>query len=283
MIFVFESVLIEKKRDEKMTISKNNRIFIWKEFREWKPVIEDMFSDILTSELKVKIKQNQTVVKYYDDPEAFKKLTGQSIDKIITAEIISKFRQRYSHIRVYHGCRPADTQSYYEKGILPSVELKDVQVNRFRELFLNDNYPELTEKMLQQSIEKIPKKEDELSADIDDRWLIEHGGLFLIYGSEYLGNLVRNLPIENIEKYRSVLRKIGEPTMLECNLNTAKYVSDVQIRHIIERMLTEWTACLAHSETEPHLFGLTFELSEPLLPCSHYHPRKISDPFMGRG
>jgi hypothetical protein len=240
-----------------------------------------MFKDILTPEFEAKVKQNRAIVEYCDDPEAFEKLAGHSIGSMVTTEKINEFRQRYSHIRVYHGCRPIDVQSYYEKGILPSVKLKDVQIARFREIFLNDNFPELTEEMLQQSIKEVGPKEDELSLDIDDRFIIEYGGYYLIYGSEYLGNLVSNLSIENIEKYRSVLRKIGKPTLFEINLpNTVKYVSDNDIFNVIYRMITEWTSCLAHSRTQPCHFGRTFEFSEPLPPehiCSHYHPRKITD------
>jgi len=269
-----------------MVSSENSHIFMWKDFGEWKSELEGMFKDILTPEFEAKVKQNRAIVEYCDAPEAFEKLASQSIVSMITTEKINEFRRRYSHIRVYHGCRPTDVQSYYEKGILPSVELKDVQVDRFREIFLNDNFPELTEEMLKQSIKKIGPKEDELSLDIDDRFIIEYGGYYLIYGSEYMGNLVSNLPIENIEKYRSVLRKIGKPTFIEINLsNTVEYVSDNDIFNVICRMITEWTACLAYSETQSHLFGCTFELSELLPPehiYSHYHPRKIPDQLMGR-
>ena len=41
-----------------MVSSKNNYIFIWKAFEEWKPVLKDMLKDILTPELKAKAKQN---------------------------------------------------------------------------------------------------------------------------------------------------------------------------------------------------------------------------------
>jgi hypothetical protein len=200
---------------------------------------------------------------------------------MITTKKINEFRQRYSHIRFYHACRPTDVQSYYKKGVLPSIELKDVQVDRFRSIFLNGDFPELTEEMLQQSIEKVGPKDKELSLDIDDRFSIQYCGHFLIYGSEYLGNLVHNLPIENIDKYKSVLRKIGRPTFIEINLpNTTDYFDDGDITNVIDRMITEWTSCLAHSRMEPNLFGFTVELSKPLPPehiCSHYHPRKITD------
>ncbi len=265
----------------------NKRVFIWKDFREWKLALEGMFKDILTLGLKAKIKKNRAIVEYCDDPETFEKLAGQPIKTMITAKKINEFRQRYSHIRFYHACRPTaeDIQSYYEKGVLPSIELKDVQVDRFRSIFLNGDFPELTEEMLQQSIEKVGPKDKELSLEMDDRFVIEYSGHYLIYGSEYLGNLVHNLPIENIDKYKSVLREIGRPTFIEINLpNTTEYVYDDHIAFVINRMITEWTSCLAYSTTEPSTFELVVELSKPLPPehiYSHSYPTKITDIPMG--
>jgi len=266
--------------------SEKHRVFEWKAFTEWKPVLEGMFRDILTPDLKVKIKKNRYIVQYRDDPEAFETLASQSIKAMITMEKISEFRRRYSHIRVYHACRPEDVSIYYEKGILPSIKVKDVQVERFRGIFLNGKFPELTEEILQQSIKIIGSKEDELSLHIDDRFMLEHSTLYLIYGSEYLSNLVNNLPIKNSkEKYCSVLRRIGKPTFFEINLpTTTEYSKDNNLWELIRDMIMEWTYCLAHSRALSSPGDNTFELSEPLPPehiCSHYHPRKIIDRFMG--
>lgn len=242
-----------------------------------------MFEDILTPELKAKLEKNREVVKYRDDPEAFETLADQSIEAMITAEKINEFRQRYSHIRVYHACRPENESSYYEKGILPSIKVKDVQVERFRGIFLNGKFPELTEEMLQQSIKIIGSKEDELSLHIDDRFILEHSTLYLIYGSEYLSNLVNNLPVKNSkEEYFSVLRRIGKPTFFEINLpTTTEYSKDNNLWELIRDMIMEWTYCLAHSRAQSGHGDNTFELSEPLLPkyiCGHYHPTRIPDP-----
>ena len=262
----------------------SERIFIWKAFSEWRSVLEDMYRDILAPELEAKVRQSATDIKYGDDTETFEKLSGHSIDSMITKEKIDEFRQRYSHIRVYHGCRTTDVQSYYEKGILPSIALKDVQVARFREIFLSGRFPELTEEMLQQSIETVGPKSEDLCLVIDDRFIIEYCGHYLIYGSEYLSNLVSQLPIKNIEPYRSELRKIGKPTFFGINLlNTTEYISDGIIWILISEMLTRWIYCMAHSSTQSHYFDCTVSLTKPLLAeyiYSHYHPTKIVDPLM---
>lgn len=266
---------------------KNSRIFIWKAFSEWRSVLEDMYRDILTPELEAKVRQSATDIKHGDDTETFEKLSGHLIDSMITTEKINEFRQRYSHIRVYHGCRTTDVQSYREKGLL--LLSKDEQIERFRSIFLRGGYPELTEEMLKQSIQEVAslKKdaESDLCLGIDDKFIIKYCGHYLIYGCEYLGNLVSQLPVENIEKYRAVLRKIGKPTLIEINLpNTTKYnVEDNNIWELISEMLTGWAYCLSHSRTQPHRLDSTVTLFEPLPPeyiCSCYHPIKIIDPFM---
>jgi hypothetical protein len=275
---------ISKKEKAKEEI-ENNCVLIWKDFGERKSALEDMFKDILTPKLKTKIKKNRAIVKYYDDRIECENLIGHSIEAMITTKKINEFRQRYSHIRVYHGCRPTNVQSYYEKGVLPSLAVKDVQIDRFREIFPSDGFPEITEEKLQQSIEEIGSTAEDLCLAIDDKHIIERAGHYLIYGSEYLGGLVTNLPIENIEKYNSELREIGKPTFIEINLpNKIEYVSDSVLWVVLERMITEWVYNIAHSRTESSPFDCTISLCETLPPehiYSHYHPRKITDPLIG--
>ncbi len=266
-----------------MVSSENSHIFKWKDFSEWKLALEGMFKDILTPELKDKLKKNRAIVEYCDHPGAFKKLSGQSIDSMITAEKINEFRQRYSHIRVYHGCRPVDVQSYYEKGLL--LRDKDVQIDCFKKIFLRGKFPWLTEKMLQQSIERLVgySDDDESHLFLDDRLCIERDSRYLIYGSEHLYYLVSNLelPDEKKEKCKSVLRKRGMPTIFRINLpNTTEYVRDNVIWETIQDMLTEWTSCLAHSRTESCKSEIGFSLCKVLPPeyiCSDYQPPKITD------
>lgn len=85
-----------------MVSSENSHVFIWKDFKGWKPALEDMFKDILTPELEAKAKQNAANIEGYGIE--CEELIGQLLEDIITMEKVNEFRQRYSHIRVYHGC-----------------------------------------------------------------------------------------------------------------------------------------------------------------------------------
>jgi len=161
-----------------MAFSEHRCSFKWKAFREWSVVLEHMFGRVLIPELEAKIRQNAPRIKHRDDREAFEELTGLSIDAMITTERLNEFRRRYSHIRVYHACRPDNVSTYYEKGLF--LRNKNVQIERFRSIFLSGKFPELTEKMLQQSVKELASHSDddgELCLGIDDKWLIEQCGV----------------------------------------------------------------------------------------------------------
>ena len=264
--------------------SENKRVFVWKNFTEWKPVLEGMFSDILTADFIDRIRQNKSRIEYHDDP-IFEELANREMPSIITPEKITDFRQLYSHIRVYHGCRPVDVKSYYRDGIAPCEEMRKIQIDRFRSIFLNGEYPELTEEMLQKSVKMTHNPDIGSYFVLDDNFMIEGHGHYLIYGSEYLCGLVSNLPVENIEKYRSVLRKIGKPTILEIDLpNIIDLAPDERIRKILERILGEWMHNIAYDETRAGIFNLPWGVPKTLPPeyiCSHFSPREIRDSLMG--
>ncbi len=274
-----------------MVSPKNNRIFIWKDFSEWKPDLEGMFPNLLTQKLKDKARQSTTDIKDDEDIDVLDILSDYSIESLvdlITTEKINEFRPLYSHIRVYHACRTTNVQSYKENGIL--FLSKKEQIERFRSIFLSGDYPELTEEMLKKSIHEIDsiykEPENEIFLGLDDKWILDVTGHYLIYGSEYLLALVAQLPIKNTKPYRSVLRTIGKPTFIEINLpNTHEYVRDSSLRQLIYEMIRNWVYNIAHSKTECGWLDFTFSIYKPLPPehiCDHYHPTKIPDPHMGK-
>lgn len=162
--------------------SKNIHVFIWKDFKEWKPALESMFQDILTPELEAKAQKHRASVKNYYPLEAFEKLIKMPTDTMFTTKKIDEFRERYSHIRTYHACRPVDIKKYYEKGILTLS--KEVQHDRFRSIFISVKFSELTEEMLQQCIQKAAPysvgTDGELCLAIDDRHIIDMCDHYLI-------------------------------------------------------------------------------------------------------
>jgi hypothetical protein len=144
--------------------------------------------------------------------------------------------------------------------------------------------------MLQQSIQEVDSiyrhPEDEICLGLDDQWIIEITGHYLIYGSEYLFCLVKQLPIQNTERYLSVLRKDGRPTFIKVNLpNASEYgVPYDKLERLFHDMILNWVYNVAHSRTESGWLDFTFSIDKPLAPkhiCEHYNPTKVNDAHMG--
>lgn len=265
-----------------MASSQGNPVFIWKDFKEWKPALEAMFPDILTPELEEKVRQLTPPVKYRDDSGLFEQLSGYSLGKIVTRDKIVEFRRLYSHIRVFHACRPrpVDIKNYYKKGLLPSKDLRRDQIKRFWQIFPRGRYPNLTDKVLQDSIAETGTGDQDLCLVIDSRNLVEHTSQYLIYhGGEHLLNLVTRLRIEDkdMDRMRAELRRIGTPTMFEINL-PSEYASDPHLEEFIRGMITNWVYYIAHPQRVRDAFDFTFSIMKPLPPehiYGHFHPRRI--------
>lgn len=265
---------------------KPRRLFVWKDFQKWKPALEGMFPDILTPELEAKVRHHTPPVKYRNDSELFELFSGRSPEEIVTADKISEFRGLYSHIRVFHGCRPVDIQSYHTRGVM--LRRREEQVQRFREIFLSGRFPGLSETMLQQSIAKLKGSDPDGTVDLglDDEWIIDMSGQFLIYGSEYLHNLVSQLPAdrEKRDQCHAELRRIGTPTFLLIDLpNTPEYASDGYVSQLLPDMLMTWVYNVAHGRMDSGPLDFTFTIRRTLPPeyiCGCYTPPRISDPHM---
>lgn len=265
---------------------KPRHVFIWKDFQEWKPALEGMFPEILTPELEDKIRQEKPTVDDDEDSRPLEQRSGHSLDEIVIDDKVNDFRLLYSHVRFFHACRPVDVQTYREKGIL--LLKRGEQIERFKDIFLRSGrFPELTEGMLKQSIQAVDSLKKDAEAELcfvlDDRLTIEHCGTYLIYGSEYLCNLVSQLPGGDKESYRRELRRIGTPTILKINLpNTPDNIAGPTIKGIIRDMLIGWVQCLSYGKTQSHVSWRDLARGRPLPPeqiYDHFHPPEIPDPF----
>lgn len=114
-----------------------------------------------------------------------------------------------THLRLFHGCRPLDVLSYYEKGIL--VMSLDELARQFREIF-SDHPPEA----LEHAISKVMPRDEEWRVDtaIDLRFLIKHASHYIVHGSETLNAFAVYLPSINGEDPRKRLKNVGVPTAL---------------------------------------------------------------------
>lgn len=136
-------------------MKNTNNLFIWKDVSTWEAVLEEVFFHILTSSVINEIKQNKNKIIYQEDDNNFSFIEKFHPDFRIKKDDVNFFIKHYSHIRMYHACRPLDDSTYYDKGLLV-LNTKELG-NIFKLIYLNNNFPELTEEDIEQVISSTEK------------------------------------------------------------------------------------------------------------------------------
>lgn len=196
------------------------------EFSSWNELILDLISDIIDDNIK----------KYFIDnePEDFCSDDFSWLDHIlrinnkpdvnVLAILESRMRERFRAIRCYHATRAYDIKSFYDHGLLP-LDPKQAQ-DRIREIFLNNNFPEITDEIFDKTISDLnyyleaKKNAGETGINFVLNKYILLGSHYLKAGSEYSQNIVRRLSSDNSmsERYLSIFTENSQPILLICNI-----------------------------------------------------------------
>lgn len=115
----------------------------------------------------------------------------------------------YTHVRLFHGCRPVDVRSYYNNGIVVT-SLAEL-TRQFRAIF--SEYPPAT---IDHAISQVKRRDDEWRVDtvLDLRFMLKHASHYVVQGSETLKELAVHLPWIGGTDPRDRLRSVGRPTAL---------------------------------------------------------------------
>jgi hypothetical protein len=113
----------------------------------------------------------------------------------------------YTHLRLFHSCRPASVDSYYQHGIrvVPEAELAD----RFREIYAD--YPPAAV-IAAIAAFCYEAREARVDAVLDLRFLIQYASHYLVQGSERLKAWARRLPARDGRDPTARLKSLGRPT-----------------------------------------------------------------------
>lgn len=203
-------------------------------------------------------------------------------DEIDSKALLSeRLRGRYKAFRAVHGTRTADIEAFYRDGLLPMVP--EVLHAQAREIFLNGQFPELTESTLQKAIETVGSdlREGRVWFEANEEMLIAQAGHYSLYGSEYVTAIAAHL--KGVRDYRQVLKNSGQPTLFVC---------DVPLELISESTLREFAGDALESIFQELLDGPEFVrdrwrgagfcIRKPLPVehlVGHYHPNVRRDPF----
>src|SRR5437867_4360730 len=106
--------------------------------------------------------------------------------------ILDAFRHLYRGIEVYHGCRPVDVSDYYRQGL----RLGDRQAltQMARTVFLSGEFPEIDEARFEVALKRLSGIDNGVAfVMLDDRYLLQRCGHYLIYGSEHMCGIAAQL------------------------------------------------------------------------------------------
>lgn len=126
----------------------------------------------------------------------------------------------YTHIRVYHACRPTNINSYLENGIHDFTREDAYQIAKSTLLQCGAEETEI-ERVFNESWGKSIHHFNRICVGISPEGLLNHSGHYLVYGSEFISGLAVKLSCQHR------LKNIGVPTIFICDVEIDKISPDV--------------------------------------------------------
>lgn len=261
---------------------EEKEFFIWRNSKEWLMVIHKLLSDIINEAVVDKVRQNVPKYISHDDFLWLDLIIDDHYNCFydIKEIINSRFRQHYAQIKAYHGCRPEDTNSYYNNGI---VTLDPQKFNQLAyEVFCSKEI-NFDKKTVEDAIKKVGTnlREGRVFLALDEQLFVEECGHYLLYGSEYLIAIAAVLSEPSGIDYRQLLRQKGSPTVFICNV-PIDLIKRNTLDELIGFVLQGWLQYVLYDEIPSSQIDFTLTLYNDLSPeniIGHYHPDKIRDPF----
>ena len=177
-------------------------------------------------------------------------------------------------LRTYHGCRTEDAGLYVREGLRRHD--RQAMTQRLHDLVGRHKDLAWLKPSLEQKIARIDNTIDlgRLYVVVDDVFLIDTAGHYLIYGSEWIFAVLG-------QSAHKVLKSIGVPTLLEIDLPLDVVQAGIR-RDFAADLLMEWArrACNLPDWHTPLNFTFCLEQDIPLAwIVGHSHPVRIEDQF----
>lgn len=256
-------------------------IFEWDKVTSWKRLFLEDNTDILGDEFFSKYISAGRPRIYEDVLIKLAPYIAGPIDEALDL-IYSRFYRRFAKVRAYHGCAPANTDTYYLKGINP-LDTGAIHTE-IRKEFLNGSYPELSSALVERAIENARPgvSPDSVYLALDSRTFIEDCGHYIRYGSEYRVGIAANLvQLTSGRDYRLAFRDKGMPTIFVCDIPAA-VIEESDKRELLAKVIVAALGCDPDSHYEKNPIDFTIELHQPVKKewiTRHYHPSYIKDPL----
>ena len=238
----------------------------------------------ISEEIATAIRQKKELFRYYDDPDPIENIYSDFSDfNSFGEKFVSTFSSNFNYVRMFHCCRPRHTDPYYSQGI--RVLCADEANRQFTNLCAK--FSDISQRDINDAIDWMSNsygRFGQVYFALDDRFLIERCGHYLIYGSEYLQSLCSYLRDSIHYELRLQLMQVGIPTVFQVNISPNQFESQ-ELSELADKALSAWAYCIAHGKRKPGLLDFAITLDNSLPPAnivSHYHPEEISDQFNGR-
>ena len=263
------------------------KTFIWKDLNSWDNFIRGLMPLRISEKIITELQKKRALFRYTDDPEPFENVYSVFSDfASLGGRFVSTFSANFEFVRMFHCCRPLQVEPYYTQGI--RVLMSSEAEKQFKDRFLNNpKFPRISESHIDAATDSMADsytRFGQVYFGLDDRFLIQHCGHYLIYGSEYIQSLANFVGRKLGYDLKSQVRQAGKPTVFEVNIPVCQFEIE-ELGALAEEALPAWAHCMAHSEKQPGQidFAITMDQTLPAKNIvGHYHPEEVPDPFRGR-
>lgn len=258
-------------------------VFKWIDSKEWSGTIRSLMQDYIDNQVIEYLRHNHSKCIVSDDSawlDTAIAACGHTLKRSSFETFSNLCLDHYTMIRAFHGCRPANIDSYYREGLRPLISREaDKQA---LDLFRSDSLPEITEEKIWDAIRRVgtETREGNTHLILDDRFLIKYAGHYLIHGSEYLMSIAGELKRSVGKDLTMILRNIGIPTIFICDIPISRFDYNT-LRDLAGTLLSHYFESLLSGTSNKPLLDFTITLQDILEPnyiISHYHPPKIPNP-----
>jgi len=203
-------------------MSQLNGLLIWSDPKDWNAAVHRFLDDCITKDIRSQVVKNPEMY-FFDEGTTWP--DDQPIPLLINnqkvsgaSELLEAFQQTYPRIRMFHGCRTDDITSYLRNGLC--ILSVDDQTEKAKKLFLNDQFPQITEADIMAAKIELDNqgRQNSVCLLLDDSSFINRTSQYLEYGGEYIAGIASYLSRVTGLDCMNYLRSIGTPTVFICEV-----------------------------------------------------------------
>jgi len=210
------------------------KIFDFESPNFWSSHIELIMNNYIDDIVIQELREISTNDNKYIEIEDIYELTSKNIFN----DVLEFTKENTCYIKLYHGTAIKNIESFLEYGLL--VLSSDEKNKYIRELFNQKEFPELTDDILNNEIEKhldflgMKVRENRISFMTNKKHLLQNETHYLVYGSEYVFILAQRLGYE----YKKFLEDNLKSTILTCKV-PLKLLNDDFIEIVIKNIIVK--------------------------------------------